>query len=272
MAHSVAPALVSSPDQLIEFKVADGTPADAGKEIGFSERYIHSEIYKQFAGANCVVHSHSADVLPYTVSTTPLKPIIHTAAFLGNNVPVWDVSRAYGSYGSGSHDLLVRDTKLGHSLAMSMDKTATSTGFIYSKLSSTIKGATGGKGPEAASHLPDYPVCLMRGHGFATAGSGIEEAVYMAVYTREAANALTTALSIGRATADAQVEGNVDVQGSGKIKGGKVKLADTVSYLSDREMKDGWETIKGSVMRPWKLWCREVEVNPLYVNEAKKEG
>lgn len=56
---------------------------DLESVIGPSERYIHSEIYKRFSGVNSAVHSHSSDVVPYSVNGVPLKPVIHTAGFLG---------------------------------------------------------------------------------------------------------------------------------------------------------------------------------------------
>jgi ribulose-5-phosphate 4-epimerase/fuculose-1-phosphate aldolase len=34
------------------------------------ERYIHSEIYKQYPGVNSVIHSHASAVVPYTISGT----------------------------------------------------------------------------------------------------------------------------------------------------------------------------------------------------------
>ena len=52
-------------------------------KLGYLERYIHSEIYKQFPAVNSVVYSHFGDVLPYFVSGVPLKPTAHMTGFLG---------------------------------------------------------------------------------------------------------------------------------------------------------------------------------------------
>lgn len=82
MSHDQPPALVAAADDLIEFKIEDGEPKN-GKKIDVSERCIHSEIYKRFSAVNSIVHSHSADVLPYTASEVPLKPVTQTAGFLG---------------------------------------------------------------------------------------------------------------------------------------------------------------------------------------------
>jgi ribulose-5-phosphate 4-epimerase/fuculose-1-phosphate aldolase len=55
---------------------------------GYAERYIHSAIMKAYPDVNAVVHSHSEDVLPYTVlnSISP-EPVYHMAGFLGPFYP-----------------------------------------------------------------------------------------------------------------------------------------------------------------------------------------
>jgi hypothetical protein len=182
----------------------------------------------------------------------------------GSNVPVWDAS---GHYPSGAkHDLLIRDKTLGASLAAAF-KPATSAGFIYSKVRSALPSQIGGAPPDPAKD-PDHAVVLMQGHGFTTAAHGIEEAVYQAIYTKEAAKTMTTALTIRNAHFGHVVEGKIDVEGGGKIKSAKVKAEGDLKYLSDKEASDAWEANQGTILRPWQLWCREVEVNPLYKNEC----
>ena len=83
-----------------------------------------------------------------------------------------------------------------------------------------------------------------------------------------AAKTQTTALSIHNAHFGQTIEGKVEVQGSGNIKSGKAKNEGDLKYLSDRECADTWESLQGTVARPWALWCREVEVNPLYKNDC----
>ena len=68
------------------------------------------------------------------------------------------------------------------------------------------------------------------------------------------------------------MEGNIDVDNSGKIKGGKVKAVKSLKYLSDREAEDAWQMNKLTMTRPWGLWVREVEVDPMYQNEVKKDS
>lgn len=83
MSQNQAPALVSRPDDLIEYNVEDAAPVDPAAKPGYAERCIHSELYKRFPGVNSVVHSHCPDVLPFTVSGVPLRATVHMAGFLG---------------------------------------------------------------------------------------------------------------------------------------------------------------------------------------------
>src|SRR6267154_770616 len=64
MSRARAPGLVE-PSDIMEFGL-DGEPIrDDGRPI-YSERFIHSEIYKSRADVNGVVHSHSPTVVPFT--------------------------------------------------------------------------------------------------------------------------------------------------------------------------------------------------------------
>ena len=92
MPANMPPALVSTPDDLVEYYV-DGAEAveKNNTKPGYLERHIHSELYKKFPAINSVVHSHAGDVLPYCVSDVPLKASIHMAGFLGElHKPVKD--------------------------------------------------------------------------------------------------------------------------------------------------------------------------------------
>ncbi|EMD65440.1 hypothetical protein COCSADRAFT_35492 [Bipolaris sorokiniana ND90Pr] len=265
MPCNMPPALISTPEDLVEYHVDSAEAVEKDAKPGYLERYIHSEIYKRFPAINSVVHSHARDVLPYCTSGVPLKNTIHMAGFLGSKVPVWDAS---SSYPSGSkHNLLVSNTTLGASLAATF-KPATSTGFIYSKVRSALPSQLGGASSEPQLE-PDHAVVLMQGHGFVTVAHGIEEAVYQAIYTREAAKAQTTAMMILNAHTGYALEGKVDVDAGGKIKSGHAKAeGGNLKYLSDRECHDAWEAMSGTLARPWALWSRQVSLSPLYKNDC----
>jgi ribulose-5-phosphate 4-epimerase/fuculose-1-phosphate aldolase len=68
MPRNVAPANIASRDDLVHYHVSDATAVDSAAPPGYVERYIHSEIYKKYPSVNSVIHSHSHDVVPYTIS------------------------------------------------------------------------------------------------------------------------------------------------------------------------------------------------------------
>ncbi|KAH7124345.1 class II aldolase/adducin N-terminal [Dactylonectria macrodidyma] len=175
MARSIAPGTISSPGDVIEYYVADAEPVDPTSAKGYAERCIHSECYKRYPGVRAVIHSHSEAVLPYTISGVPLKPCYHMAGFLGSGVPVWDISDAYCD--GDIKDLLVRDTRLGSSLAASLSRRIDNN----------------------KTELPDHAVSLMRGHGFTVVAENMESCVLRAIYTQNNASIQTMTLTISAA-------------------------------------------------------------------------
>ncbi|KAK7550609.1 class II aldolase and Adducin N-terminal domain-containing protein [Phyllosticta citricarpa] len=272
MARHIAPALISSEADLVQYNIEDASPVYPNVKPGYAERCIHSELLKKYPDVNAVVHSHCPEVLPFCVSNVPLRPTTHMAGFLGPQVPVWDIASAYASSSSASEprDLLVRTPRLGAALANAFAKSHT----MLSTLSTSLTTKITGRDPPPAPRAPDHSTVLMRGHGFTTAAASVEVAVFQAVYTKEAAQALTGALTIAAAWGGGVVEGGKVEEGSGKLSGATVKSAavDGVRYLSEREARDAEESIaKGSVDRPWELWRREVDVSPLYRNEVREK-
>ena len=72
----------------------DSNPVDARGRASYLERFIHGEIYRARPDVTAVVHNHSPSVIPFGVSTAPLRPLYHMSAFLGGGVPVFDVKIA----------------------------------------------------------------------------------------------------------------------------------------------------------------------------------
>lgn len=99
ISHSVAPALVSSPTDIVEYNIEDASPVTKDLSEGYRERCIHSEIFKRFPSVNSVVHSHSEAVLPYGISGVEMKACVHMAGFLGTCLS------AYPSLSSSLHNL-----------------------------------------------------------------------------------------------------------------------------------------------------------------------
>jgi ribulose-5-phosphate 4-epimerase/fuculose-1-phosphate aldolase len=78
LSRSLAPALVSNREDLEEYYVEDASPVKEGNgPKGYAERYIHSELYKKYKGVKSVVHSHSEAVIPFGISSVPLRPVFH---------------------------------------------------------------------------------------------------------------------------------------------------------------------------------------------------
>jgi ribulose-5-phosphate 4-epimerase/fuculose-1-phosphate aldolase len=158
LARSRSPALIELAD-LMEFG-ADGAPLDAGGRTPYGERMIHAAVYEARPDVMSVVHHHAYAVLPYTLTSTPLKPVIHTASLIGAEIPVWDSRTKFGAT-----DMLVRTLEQGRDLAKT---------------------------------LGSHTCALMRGHGAVVVGPSIQAAVLTAVYMLVNANVERAALALGK--------------------------------------------------------------------------
>ena len=157
MAHSMAPGLVTSKD-IIEFD-KNGEPVDARGRNGYTERYIHAAIYRVRPDVKAIVHSHSPEVIPYSVTGVTLRPVFHNPAFLGMGVPIFDSQKEFGDT-----DMLIRDNKIGDALAK-------------------VLGNSG--------------VALIRGHGFVAVAPSAQVVVYRAIYTQVNARVQSEATKLG---------------------------------------------------------------------------
>jgi HCOMODA/2-hydroxy-3-carboxy-muconic semialdehyde decarboxylase len=144
LARSMAPGLVSA-DDIMEFDL-DGSALDPRGRTLYVERFIHSEIYKTHPEIKAVVHSHSPSIIPFGVTSVPLRPIYHMSSFLGAGVPVFEIRETGGS----ATDMLIRSPKLGAALASKIGASA---------------------------------VVLLRGHGNVVVGASIQQVVFRAIYT-----------------------------------------------------------------------------------------
>ncbi|HEY2645918.1 MAG TPA: class II aldolase/adducin family protein, partial [Candidatus Acidoferrales bacterium] len=73
MSRSMAPALVTLND-IMEYD-RNGEPVDARGRNSYVERYIHAAIYRARPDVKAAVHSHSPDIIPYSVTGTTLLPL-----------------------------------------------------------------------------------------------------------------------------------------------------------------------------------------------------
>jgi len=157
LACSRSPELVEYSD-ILEFNL-DGEPVEADGRKLYLERFIHAAIFEARPDVNAVVHSHAEDTLPFSITTTPLTPVIHNAGRMGMHVPVWDIRDSFGDT-----NMLVSNVEKGRDLAR------------------TLAGGS---------------VVLMRGHGFTTAAGKLLDAVGLAVYLPKNARVLLNALRLG---------------------------------------------------------------------------
>ena len=139
LSRSRSPALVEL-DDLMEFSL-DGAAIDARGRTPYGERMIHAAIYAARGDVQSVVHNHAYDVLPFTITEEPLRPVVHTASVIGAVVPVWDIRAKFGGT-----DMLVRSLEQGRDLAAT---------------------------------LANNTCALIRGHGAVVVGASIERAVLM---------------------------------------------------------------------------------------------
>lgn len=158
MSRSRAPDLVTK-DDILEFDLESMPVDDLHGRRPYTERPIHGCIYQARPDVMAVCHNHAHELLPLTLTKTPIRPAIHTAAVIGHEVPVWDIRDEFGDT-----TMLVTNNDMGHSLARTL-----------------------GKGAAA----------LMRGHGSVVAGSSIQWIVFTAYYLHLNADVIIKARAMG---------------------------------------------------------------------------
>ena len=157
LARAVAPELVTR-DDIMEFDL-DGTPVAGEPRKPFLERFIHGALMAARPDVNSVVHSHSRGVIPFGVTGTPIRPLLHSCGVLGHDVPIWDARDVFGDT-----NLLIANNAMGQ---------------------------------DFAAALGDGRAALMRGHGSTVVGRSIREAVYTAVYLEVNAQLQAASMNLG---------------------------------------------------------------------------
>ena len=109
LSRSLAPGLVTASD-IVEYDL-DSNPVGDDR-TGYRERFIHGEIYKARPDVMAVVHDHSPAVIPFSISSVPLRAVSHMGAFIGEGVPVFEIRDV-----DGMTDMLVSSPKRGRALA-----------------------------------------------------------------------------------------------------------------------------------------------------------
>ena len=160
MSRARAPECIDVED-LMEFTL-DGTPIESSDRKSYAERHIHGAIYEMHPQVRAVFHNHSPGIIPFGLTGTPLRPVIHMAASMGARIPVWDSRAVFGDT-----NLLVTNMAMGRDLAAT---------------------------------LGDGPVALMRGHGCVVSGRSLREVVFNSIYLELNAELQMKAASLGPIT------------------------------------------------------------------------
>ena len=153
------PAAFVEPGDILEFTL-DGAPMNDDNRSLCTERFLHAAIYAARPEVNSVLCAGSEDVLPFSITQTPLCAVLGTVGDMGTQVPVWDVAEKFGE-----------DTDLAVS---SMERAR-----------------------DLAQRLGGSRVVLMRGIGFVATGRTLNDAVKTSVYIPKNARSLAQSLEFG---------------------------------------------------------------------------
>jgi ribulose-5-phosphate 4-epimerase/fuculose-1-phosphate aldolase len=140
----LAPDLVT-PSDIVELDL-DCVPVNGETRKLYSERWIHSEIYRARPDVKSIVHTHAPTVVLMGAINETLLPIYHMGGFIGTGLPKFDIRKSFGMT-----NMLINDAAKGKALAQS---------------------------------LGDHPAALMRGHGGLTVGNSIMHSVGRSVYLK----------------------------------------------------------------------------------------
>lgn len=168
MSRTCAPGMVTPGDVVI--LNMDCESVDRPGERLFLERFLHAELYRSRPDVMGIVHSHSTDVVPFTiVPGAKVEPVCHICGFLRDTSEPFDVADHAGP----ASDLLISSPELGKHFA---------------------------------DHMGGTTVGLMRAHGFTSVGKSLEEAVFNAIYTARNCKIYLNATRLGTPSALTQAE------------------------------------------------------------------
>lgn len=96
IAHDVSPGMVTAAD-VIENDL-DSVPVreDQREFPQYSERYIHGEIYKARPDIMAILHAHTPELVTFGQSSVKLRPVLNTALFIGDGLPIYDLTKFTG--------------------------------------------------------------------------------------------------------------------------------------------------------------------------------
>lgn len=143
LARSLAPELVTEAD-ILEFDLT-GEPVVPTPHALYSERFIHSAIYRTRADVQAICHHHAPSLMPFCLSDIRLRVVSQLGATIGSVVPIWDQRDEFGA----TNHLVTRDAE-----AVSL-----------------------------ARCLGSHNLVLMRRHGATVTGRNLRELVFRSIYS-----------------------------------------------------------------------------------------
>lgn len=157
LSRSLSPGIVT-PGDIVEF-THDGRPVGPETRPLYLERFIHGAVYAVRPDVMAVLHAHAEDVLPFTITPVPFRPVIQAVGDMGRDIPVWDIADKFGA----GTNLLVANEAQGQDLARAL-----------------------GSGR----------IALMRSHGFVQVGFTLYDLIRLAIYIPRNARVLLNAMRI----------------------------------------------------------------------------
>ena len=157
LASHMAAGTVTAAD-IVDYDL-DSNPVRPNAPAGYTERFIHGEIYRARPDVMAIIHCHAPELIPFGVTGVALRPIYHMAGFLGEGVPTFEIRNA-----GGVTDMLIRNSALGKALAQTLGK---------------------------------KPAALMRGHGAVVVADSLHVVVGRAYYMNLNARLQGQAIQLG---------------------------------------------------------------------------
>lgn len=142
LSSALAPVQVTAAD-IMEFDL-DSNPVKSTDKTLYLERFIHGSIYRARPDINAICHHHAQSVMPFCVSSKPLRAVTQTGASMGEEVATWDSRDHFGDT-----NLLISSQKQADNVATTLARSWT---------------------------------ILLRGHGVVVAAQGVRELVFRSIF------------------------------------------------------------------------------------------
>jgi HCOMODA/2-hydroxy-3-carboxy-muconic semialdehyde decarboxylase len=166
--RSIAPELVTESD-VLECDLS-GEPVAPTKVPLYTERVIHSIIYKMRPDVNAICHHHAPAIMPFCLADLKLRVVTQLGAAIGKQVRLWDQRDEFGA----TNHMVTREDE-----AVAMTKCLGANNMV-----------------------------LMKRHGATVVGSSMRELVFRSIYSCRDAELQLRALTYGEISVctDAEID------------------------------------------------------------------